>query len=441
MSEKKLAKVFYSDLWGLRKDKYKCLFENDVQTTKWQEIEPVSPYHFFVPKDFALQAEYERVWKVTEIFKSFQIGLMTGQDEFFIDSNPQALKARILAIFNKNLNDETLKNLYNLKSQAGEKTIKARNSTIFKQELICLYCYRPFDIRYVYAENKFLWRSVEELKKHFIFNNIALVTTRILAKLPFNHVFVSQYPGDNTLISSQTKERNYFFPLYLYPHEPHVGADYNLPLRGEEPLKTERLSNFTPEFLQAFSSNIGIHVGAGLVLAQQEKATTRVAPTPEEIFYYIYAVLYSPTYRKRYEEFLKIDFPRISLPSNYDVFRELSDFGKEIVELHLLKHPSLENTEVGFPKSGSNKVEKVGYAEEGQKVFINKEQYFDGISKVVWEYQIGAYQVMEKYLKDRKGRKLSLEEINHYMKVAKAIRLTIELQTKIDIIFKNSQGC
>jgi predicted helicase len=420
MSEKKLAKVFYSDLWGLRKDKYKCLFENDVQTTKWQEIEPVSPYHFFVPKDFALQAEYERFWKVTEIFKSFQIGLMTGQDEFFIDSNPQALKARILAIFNKNLNDETLKNLYNLKSQAGEKTIKARNSTIFKQELICLYCYRPFDIRYVYAENKFLWRSVEELKKHFIFNNIALVTTRILAKLPFNHVFVSRYPGDNTLISSQTKERNYFFPLYLYPDEP-VGVIHELPLQDKS--KSTRNPNFTSEFLQAIKVSLGIE------------------PTSEEIFYYIYAVLYSPTYRKRYEEFLKIDFPRVPLPQNNQVFEKLSNLGKELVELHLLKHPDLENTEVGFPKSGSNKVEKVGYDEEGQRVFINKEQYFDGISKVVWKYRIGAYQVMEKYLKDRKGRKLSLDEINHYMKVAKAIQLTIELQEKIDIIFKNSQGC
>ena len=269
-------------------------------------------------------------------------------------------------------------------------------------------------------------------------DNIALITSRLLSQIPFYHSFITQYMGDVTYITSKTKERSYLFPLYLYPDKP-VGVIHELPLRKKS--QPQRISNFTPEFLQAFSSNIGIHVGAGLVPAQQEKATTRVAPTPEEIFYYIYAVLYSPTYRKRYEEFLKIDFPRIPLPSNYDVFRELSNFGKELVELHLLKHPSLENTEVGFPKSGSNKVEKVGYAEEGQRVFINKDQYFDGISKVVWEYQIGAYQVMEKYLKDRKGRKLSLDEINHYLKVAKAIRLTIELQAKIDIIFKNSQGC
>ena len=128
------------------------------------------------------------------------------------------------------------------------------------------------------------------------------------------------------------------------------------------------------------------------------------------------------------------------MPSNYDIFKELSNLGKELVDLHLLKHPDLEKTEVGFPKSGSNKVEKVSYDEESQRVFINKEQYFEGISKEVWEYQIGAYQVMEKYLKDRKGRKLSLDEINHYMKVAKAIQLTIGLQEKIDDIYRKTEN-
>jgi predicted helicase len=165
------------------------------------------------------------------------------------------------------------------------------------------------------------------------------------------------------------------------------------------------------------------------------KKSLGAEPSPEEIFYYIYSVLYSPIYRKRYEEFLKIDFPRVPLPANYDVFKGLSSLGKELVNLHLLKHPDLEMTEVGFPKDGSNKVEKVAYVEENQRVFINKEQYFEGILKEVWEYRIGAYQVMEKYLKDRKGRILSLDEINQYMKVGKAIRLTIKIQEEIDNVY------
>jgi len=230
--------------------------------------------------------------------------------------------------------------------------------------------------------------------------NFGLASVRMLSKLPFSHIFISGCLTNGELVSTGTKERAYIFPLFLYPEEPQKH------LFGGGISEVKPIPNLTTEFLQAIKASLGTE------------------PSPAEIFYYIYAVLYSPTYRKRYEEFLKIDFPRVPLPSNYDAFKELSNLGKELIDLHLLKHPDLEKTEVGFPKSDSDKVEKVSYAEEGQRVFINKEQYFEGIPKVVWEYRIGAYQVMDKYLKDRKGRKLSLDEINHYMKVAKAIQLT-----------------
>ena len=133
---------------------------------------------------------------------------------------------------------------------------------------------------------------------------------------------------------------------------------------------------------------------------------------------------------------MKIDFPRIPLPEDYDKFKRLNELGKELVELHLLKHPSLGETGVGFPESGSDEVEKVYYDENSERVWINKEQYFDGISKGVWEYRIGAYQVMAKYLKDRKGRKLTVDEIEHYMRVEKAIERTREVEGNIDNIFK-----
>ena len=109
------------------------------------------------------------------------------------------------------------------------------------------------------------------------------------------------------------------------------------------------------------------------------------------------------------------------------------------MELHLLKHPSLSETEIGFPVSGSNTVEKVRYNEESRRVYFNKEQYFEGVSKAVWVYQIGGYQVMAKYLKDRKKRELSLEEIEHYIRVAKAIERTIEVQEEVEKIFGSRQ--
>lgn len=159
-------------------------------------------------------------------------------------------------------------------------------------------------------------------------------------------------------------------------------------------------------------------------------------PTPEELFYYIYAVLYSPTYRKRYEEFLRIDFPRVPLPSDRASFERLSELGKELVELHLLKHSALSKSGVKFPKSGTNKVERVRYDEKQQRVYFNKTQYFEGAPKEVWDYKIGAYRVLEKYLKDRKGRTLSLDEIERYRKIVEAISRTIEVQKRIDDVFR-----
>ncbi|MBE9594709.1 MAG: hypothetical protein IMF19_14655 [Proteobacteria bacterium] len=151
--------------------------------------------------------------------------------------------------------------------------------------------------------------------------------------------------------------------------------------------------------------------------------------------YSIYAALYSPTYRKRYDDFLKIDFPKVPLPSDLEKFKNLSELGKELVELHLLTHPSLSETEIGFPVSGLNTVEKVRYDEENRRVYFNKEQYFSGVSKAVWEYRIGAYQVAEKYLKDRKKLKLPLEEIEHYRKMAKAIEGTIEVKEEVEEVY------
>jgi predicted helicase len=405
--------VRYADVWGLRQEKYKYLFGNDVRTTKWQKLEPTAPYFFFVPKDFALQAEYEKFRKVTEIFKEWASGVKTRRDEFMVSFSKEDLTQR-LRVFVGNLPDELIGETFKIKDTKYWGINKAREKVrqIDFKDNILPYAYRPFDTRFVFYFPDIIERgdARESLMAHFLRGDnlgLGIKRSRYMKVFEFKHLFVTRTISDINFFGDQS----IFFPLYLYHASIPKGQLFHKKATG-----TERIANFTPEFLNAIKASLGNE------------------PTPMEIFYYIYAVLYSPTYRKRYEEFLKIDFPRVPLPSNYNAFKELSNLGKELVDLHLLKHPDLEKTEVGFPKEGSNKVEKVSYAEEGQKVFINKEQYFEGIPKEVWEYQIGAYQVMEKYLKDRKGRKLSLDEINHYMKVAKAIQLTIELQEKIDYV-------
>jgi len=158
-------------------------------------------------------------------------------------------------------------------------------------------------------------------------------------------------------------------------------------------------------------------------------------PTPEEIFYYIYAVLYSDTYRTRYAEFLKTDFPRVPFTKSHKLFIEMGKLGKQLVELHLLKSPALEKPAARFQGKGDNRMEKQRYVEEEKRVWINASQYFEGIEKDVRDYQIGGYQVMDKWLKDRKDRVLSLDEIKHYCRIATALKKTIESQDAVDNLY------
>jgi len=316
-----------------------------------------------------------------------------------------------LRILTGNLPDELISQALNLNDTPYWKisSIREKIKQVKYQDKVSRYSFRAFDKRFIFYLPDIIERGDARysLMKHlFAKDNIALTTTRKISQTQSVSVFICSSIGDVHFIS----DRTYFFPLYLYPDQTE-----GLLFAKDE---VERTSNLTDKFLQAIRESLGSE------------------PTPEEIFYYIYAVLYSPTYRKRYEEFLKIDFPRIPMPADYESFKALSNLGRELIDLHLLKHHALDETWIGFPQSDSNKVEKVYYDENTRRVYLNKEQYFEGISKAVWEYRIGAYQAMEKYLKDRKGRKLSLDEINHYMKVARAIRLTIELQEKIDDIYR-----
>jgi len=398
-------KVYYADLWGLRSEKYEYLLGNDVEATRWQELRPAAPYYFFVPKDFALQEKYEKFWEVTEIFKEWGSGIITRRDTLAVAFRQDELQNRMLMFTNPDLPDSIVAESFKI-GDTDEWNLHTARECVQNEkmhEFIKEYHYRPWDFRYIYYSDSVVSRTCKRWMKHLLSENLALIATRVITDIEEKGSFISTTIGDIHSISGQ----GYFFPLYLYPGE------------SKEQMFTEAgcIPNFTGEFLQTIKESLGTE------------------PTPKEIFYYIYAVLYSPVYRRRYEEFLKIDFPRIPMPADYEAFKALSNSGKELVDLHLLKHPSIHETEVGFSESGSNNVERVRYDEAAQRVYINKDQRFEGISKEVWEYRIGAYQVMGKYPKDRKGRKLSLGEINHYMKVAKAIRLTIELQQKVDQLY------
>ena len=331
--------------------------------------------------------------------------------------------------------------------------------------------YRPFDKRYTYYTGQsrgFHCMPRKQVMKHMFSENIGLITIRH-SRSPklWNFAFVSnQIIAGATAVTSL--DINYFFPLYLYPNI----DTKNFTLENIEQNAGEKIPNINPELFRKLKKHTPspltpLPKGEGnkeSPLPLGEDLGEGINITPESIFYYVYAVLYSNIYREKYKEFLKIDFPRIPFTKDYEQFIALGKLGERLANIHLLSSTELENVISKFPIEGNCKVEKVVWEApspltplpkvvgeepspltplpmgedlgEGGKVYINKAQYFDGIKEDVWKYHIGGYQVCDKWLKDRKGRTLSLEEIKTYCKIVTALAKTIEIQSKIDELYE-----
>ena len=426
------CKISHSELWGVREDKYDWLNKHDIKTTKWKTIKPKSEFYLFIPRDEGLLKQYEKYPKITDIFPVNSVGIVTSRDNFVIDFDRNALKRRIMQFRDKKMPDEIIQQAYNLKDKSNWK-LKDSRETIIKDEdwerAITKILYRPFDIQWIFYHDAVIERSRKEVMQHMIQENLGLCIGRAgqvvgLEKL-WNVVYVSENIVDLNLFYRGGES---VFPLYLYQEK-----DY--------PKKKKSLS--TVMLLFEPQAEYGMKK-SNLSPAFFEKLTReyKKAPSPEEIFYYIYAVLYSSIYRTKYAEFLKIDFPRVPFTSEYKLFKKIGDLGEKLVNLHLLKSSDLDAPVAKFQGKGNDKVEKPRYEQPPQSpltkgelkgvVYINSSQYFEGIPKEVWEYQIGGYQVCDKWLKDRKGRPLSLDDITHYCKVVTSLKKTIEVQSKID---------
>ncbi len=415
---KKGCDVYYSEVWGERDKKYKYLLKSDIETTKWRRLTPKSPHYFFIP--IKEDKKYKKYFKITNIFSLYNVGVVTARDNFVIDFNRDVLKRRIMQLFDKkNYPDELIKKTYGLEDKSNWEFEKARKEVIKEKNLEKFFTkilYRPFDIRYIFYHDAFIERPRKEIMKHMMRENLGLITIRRSRKPGiWNYVFITdQIISGATAISSL--DINYLFPLYLYNEKKRNNPGKNMVMVFEEEENYEtRKPNISNKLIE--------------ILKKEYKK--KIAP--EEIFYYIYAILYSNIYRERYKEFLKVDFPKIPFTQDYKLFSNLAELGKKLVDLHLLKSEELSQITAKFPIEGNNKIEKVSYKDN--KIYINKNQYFDNIKEEVFGYYIGGYQVAKKWLEDRKNRILNLEEIKEYSKILTAIEKTIETQKEIDKIY------
>ncbi|MCK4488256.1 MAG: N-6 DNA methylase, partial [Desulfobacterales bacterium] len=416
--KKKKCEVYHSQIWGLWRYKYDRLLDDDIKTTNWEKLSPTSPYYFFVPREEKGREVYHEYWKVTDTFPMNVTGIVTARDKFVIDHNRQSLEVKIRTFIDEKNTDDYIKEY--LRSILGRKKVedvenyawrvsKARQELRKAENLKDYFTkvlYRPFDVRKIFFHDSLVWRARKEVMRHMMQENVGLITSRQVLR-EFRHVFVAnRITNFNSLDTAGRFGSGYLFPLYLYPDTSKMDLFTLLEAHAE------RKPNLNPKVSEAL------------------KAAYGKEPSPEDIFHYIYSVLYAETYREKYAQFLKIDFPRIPFTTDFALFKTLAKLGRRLVDLHLLRSKELDPPVARFQGKGDNRVARTKskgflYEPKEERVYINKTQYFEPVPLKLWEYQIGGYQVLAKWLKDRRDRVLSLEEIKTYCCVVTAIQRTI----------------
>lgn len=421
------CKVYHRDIYGLREEKYSWLEKKDFKRKDYEVLQPKTPWYFLIKRETEGIEHYNNWIRVDDIFPVNSVGIVTARDEFLISFDKQSLESRIRQFKNLKFDTEFFRSAYNLKNTSGWDLNKARDEAAkdedYKNKFFEISC-RPFDKKFIFYADYLIERMRLDVMQHLLKDNVAIVCSR-QTQGTFRHAFISDAICEFNLTGTAGRYGSgYVFPLYLYP-----------PPEEKKKKGIQAMMLFEPE--EPYGKKGKIPNIAFKIFEQLEKAYKK-KPSPEQILYYCYAVLYSNMYREKYAEFLKIDFPRIPFTTDKDLFMEMAKLGEELAALHLLKHKDLNRLVTKyFGKGGNDKIEKPVYDEEAQRVYINEARYFDNISKAVWEYQVGGYQPMEKYLKDRKGRQL--DDPVHYCKMATAIAKTIELQKEADRLFTKAE--
>lgn len=494
------GQVFHADLWGLRERKYGILSNSDLERQmSWGMISPHSPSYLFVPLEGKLLAEYEQGWNLSDSFCDGNNGLVTARDSLCIKFESEEVIGTLqkfcsLSAEESRIRFELGEDTRDWKVEWAQADV---NSTGLSRELISSLLYRPFDIRKTYytgVTRGFICMPRTETMIQLVrYNNLAFLATRV-TKDQWDVLISNCAIGHKSLSAYDITS---FYPLYLYPvhpNDPRTSAP-----GGRRPnLSPEFIAACEERWgLKFVPDGVGdLGVGAALVrpgaTGGNKKGRTSAAPTgagatggkrlagtaagptgtfgPEDVFHYMYAVFHAPGYRSRYAEFLKRDFPRLPLASDIELVRQLCALGATLTRLHLME-PSAVDTQrfplprypVG-PQDGGNKVDKVKYSPPGAaeqsrlltrdsdqagtstgacatgKVWINDAQYFEDVAPEVWEFRVGGYQPCEKWLKDRKGRVLSFDDIEHYRLIAGILAQTRALMAEIDALIAAHGG-
>ena len=426
-----LGKVFHFDLFGERESKYEFLWNHSLNKVKFKRLKPAAPHYFFTPRDYSLESEYQKGFSVADLMPVNTSGIITSRDSLVIDSDENALLSRIKDFTDASQSDEDIRRRYfgapkaSRKYPAGDtrgwKLVEARKkiANYPHRDIIKTIAYRPFDHRHIYYHSDMVDWGREKVMEHFLAGeNIGLALSKQFKASPgYHHVFVTKEIFESSLVSNKTGEIGYGFPLYLYPGRKPRSKEQGI---GEPPM---RKPNLNMDLVREIAANLKMEFA-------YEDEQKRNAFFPEDLLDYIYAVLHSPSYRETYRELLKTDFPRAPFPADKKQFRALVKLGAELRALHVMESEKLDRLTTDYPNKGDNIVRQV--KREKNKVHINNTQHFARVPEVAWDFHIGGFQPAQKYLKDRKNRELTFDEISHYQKIIVALVETAKIMQKID---------
>ncbi|MFZ4726158.1 MAG: type ISP restriction/modification enzyme, partial [Paludibacter sp.] len=413
-----LGQVFHYDLFGKRELKYDFLLENSIETIKFDNFTPFKSSFLFKKIDETELLKYNNGINPIELFKINVMGFQTHRDEFCIDDSKNAL-AKKLFEFSQNKNSEfEIENEYCIKSSTDFNIRKAQE-VLLKADLIneIISCgYRPFDSKYIYFDKIVVDRPRKELLIH------SKNKENILLGIGRQGLAIGDIEWCLTTVSRSPVDANIFrrggvnlFPLYLYPEQnaqQTIGSgSYSPPLEG---LGEVRTPNLNAEIVNQIAEKLGLRFVTEKETSPSPSEGGGQEFAPIDILDYIYAVLHSPTYREKYKEFLKIDFPRVPYPRRdvacgVSVFWQLVKLGGELRQIHLLESPTVEKYITQYPIGGDNVVVKPIFRGSDLtgfqnllglgRVYINETQYFDNVPELAWNFYIGGYQPAQKWLK------------------------------------------
>nr|WP_047165394.1 type ISP restriction/modification enzyme [Sphingomonas sp. Y57] len=421
---KPLARVLHGELWGDRDAKYQQLWGGDNSTLTTQDVSPETSPWRFKPSDKALEAAYQAGFSVADLFAPNgrpAPGIVTTHDEFAISWSAAEAAEKVERLLATSNEDEARQH-WRLCSQSQWNYAAAKSALAdgaWHQAIIPI-AYRPFDTRWtVYNSHVAVHRRERVMSHMFGHRNLALLVTKAVRDAEYAHCFLADKCNEVIFLSGVSASNAMCLPLYLYPENDTLDQTIRV--------------NFDPKLYAQIRKAAGLN---GPLAAPDgtdtfRKTTGDARPDEIKVFDYIYGALHSPAYRARYAEFLRIDFPRIPFPASPESFCKISEQGEALRRLHLMESAAIGEALYPFHGDGDSVVDKPRH-ESGQ-VWINAEQYFDGVTSIAWDFHIGGYRPAQKWLKDRKGRALSYDDIRHYQRIIKTLVETDRIMREIEL--------